>query len=433
MLTLGYREADDRLAEHRQVRIMGSLAITNFYVNSHVSAIVLGLEWQHLLEQLGPAIILHLFTDVALFLPVSGSRGNLMQLLGQTLAELPERNTSSKGGVNVQRTGVKRKRSRHKPASTKGQEKMPPLSQPAVIPKARLQTFADRSKSDSVLAFGGLKRKCRPLSSKPIRVPVQVRKAGEIQLVRNRIFYARPIRTRSGKVAAGLPLVHTFNRSTPKEVLLKRGKRKVTPWTSNSAYKVDKKSQEARSRKVLKYIWPREHGFHNVLTGSLDRTKTSERWQDYTNREEAIAHRGSMRLPKRLQTASRLVAILLAKHDRLNYAKLLRYCCPGSLPSSRLTQAERQEIVVDLSETGHEERGAASQVYTQPLHNPAAAASYRASQGHSISRQPHKPAFTKYKVATGSVSRFAQAVLRQIIPIELLGSQHNLRTILKSE
>lgn len=432
MLTLGYREADDRLAEYREVRIMGSMAITNFYVNSHVSAIVLGLEWQHLLEQLGPGIILHLFTDVALFQPVSGSRGNLMQLLGHTLAEMPELNTSSKDGVATQHTGCKRKRSRHKSASVKGQKQVPPLSQPPEIPKARLKTFTERSKSDSVLAFGHVKSKPLPSSSKPVRPLVKLQKAAEIQLVRNRIFYARPIRTRSGKVAAGLPIVHIFNRSTPKQVLLKREKKKTTPWASKTMYKVDKKTREARCRRVLKYIWPREYGFHNVLTGKLNRLKTSERWQDYTNREEAITKKGTIRMPKRLQTASRLISILLAKHDRLNYAKMLRNCCPSSLPSSRLTLAERQEIAVDLSDTGSQERGSASQVYTQPYNN-TAAPSYAASQGRSSSRQPHKPAFTKYKVATGSVSRFAQAIFRQIMPIELLGSQHNLRIVLKSK
>lgn len=185
------------------------------------------------------------------------------------------------------------------------------------------------------------------------------------------------------------------------------------------------------------YMWPREHGLHNALTSQTDRWKTREKWPDYTNRDEEIRRKGSARTPKRLQTVSRLVAILLAKHDQLNYAKLLQYCCPSALPVGRLSATEREEILVHLSQAEPGPSMSESQLpCTQSLvvagcSNPLPA--IHDSQSHTKGEGMQKPAFTRYRIASGSVSRFAQSVVRQTFPVELFGSHHNLRVVLKSE
>jgi len=433
ILTLGYREADDRIAGLREVRMTGSMAITNFYVNPHVTSIILGAEWQHLLKLLGPAVILHLLTSISLFTPIPGNEGNLLQILGTAMADLPEITPPITYIAATPTNSRKRKRSRQGGRSKSGPKTG--LSQPSK-PAARVKTLQERSKSDSaVVALQKAKREGRNTKSAAVKPPVTMRKASEIEIARNRIYYARPIRLKSGRVAAGLPIVHIFNRSTPKEVLLKRDRRKTTNFNALAyvarkqlKFTVDKKTIQSRARKVIKYIWPKEFGLHNILTSEQNRWKTREKWEEYTNREDAIRTLGPVKTPKRLQIAARLVSIMLAKHDRLDYGKLLRYCCPSSLPSSRLSAVEREEIALTLSEPMIDY----NQIQTQ-TQLPSADLS-ESLQGVARSQgSTKKPAFTKYKAPAGSVSRFVQAVLRQVLPIELLGSHHNLRIVLKSK
>ena len=422
MLTLGYREADDRIAGLREVRMTGSMAMTNFYVNAQVTNIVLGREWQHLLETLGPSVLLHLLTEVSLFMPIAGTGGNLMQLLGTTLAETPEIEDGSVQHTTAHSRGRKRKRSRPVP---KGEDVLEQTRERARMLKRTISC-------DSAIA---------PIVRRRTKREATLRKASDVDIVRNRIFYARPIRNRAGRISSGLPIVHIFNRSTPREVLVKQKRKRAGVWAGSAAaggrVTLKKSTVKARVRRVLMYMWPREHGLHNALTSQTDRWKTREKWPDYTNRDEEIRRKGSARTPKRLQAVSRLVAILLAKHDQLNYAKLLQYCCPSALPVGRLSATEREEILVHLSQAEPGPSMSESQLpCTQSLavagcSNPLPA--IHDSQSHAKGEGMQKPAFTRYRIASGCVSRFAQSVVRQTFPVELFGSHHNLRVVLKSE
>lgn len=98
---------------------------------------------------------------------------------------------------------------------------------------------------------------------------------------------------------------------------------------------------------VLKYIFPRQFGLHNVFTCKTDFRETSQPFKDYTLREQEIA-RDKLRkasrkgrrdsklgdfgeaIPKRLrgQTVD-LVRCLRVLHHRCSYVELLRYYCPA--------------------------------------------------------------------------------------------------------
>ena len=98
---------------------------------------------------------------------------------------------------------------------------------------------------------------------------------------------------------------------------------------------------------IMMYIFPRQFGLHNVFTSPVDRSQTTQRFQDYTLREEEIAKKfppvapksddssvakkntRHVHVPKRLRgDALRLVRRLQVLHKRCAYTELLQYYCP---------------------------------------------------------------------------------------------------------
>lgn len=89
---------------------------------------------------------------------------------------------------------------------------------------------------------------------------------------------------------------------------------------------------------VMKYIFPRQFGLHNVFTSVVDSKETSQPFKDYTLREEEIAKADRPRnimslstahLPKRLRgRAFDLVRRLQILHKRCSYTQLLNHYCP---------------------------------------------------------------------------------------------------------
>ena len=96
---------------------------------------------------------------------------------------------------------------------------------------------------------------------------------------------------------------------------------------------------------VMKYMFPRQFGLHNVFTSTVAWKESAHRAKDYTLREGEIAAmeqnlkekpRGSKSiphlLPKRLRgSVPRLVARLLKLHSRCSYAELLKHYCPSKV------------------------------------------------------------------------------------------------------
>jgi len=89
----------------------------------------------------------------------------------------------------------------------------------------------------------------------------------------------------------------------------------------------------------MMYIFPRQFGLHNVFTSSVDRSKTAQKFQDYTLREDEILERfgpagkdakqGVVRLPRRLRGVPKaLVERLQVYHGRCSYSELLQHYCP---------------------------------------------------------------------------------------------------------
>lgn len=97
--------------------------------------------------------------------------------------------------------------------------------------------------------------------------------------------------------------------------------------------------------RIMMYMFPRQFGLHNVFTSHVDTSKTAQKLQDYTLREEEIftafqkatdGGGGKPRLdvcvPRRLRgRLEHLVQRLQAFHARCSYAQLLQHYCPVRL------------------------------------------------------------------------------------------------------
>ena len=109
---------------------------------------------------------------------------------------------------------------------------------------------------------------------------------------------------------------------------------------------------------VMKYLFPRQFGMHNVFTCTVDPKESIQPFKDYTLREQEIAQseRRDMQrsagtsstavkqwVPKRLRgEALDLVRKLQILHSRCSYHDLLKHYCPSEV--SRITHSSVNTI-----------------------------------------------------------------------------------------
>ena len=112
--------------------------------------------------------------------------------------------------------------------------------------------------------------------------------------------------------------------------------------------------------KILMYMFPRQFGLHNVFTSTVDPTKTAQKFQDYTLREDEIARKFAwqrsestppkVHVPKRLRgMTTALVRRLQVAHNRCSYSGLLRYYCPAEKKPQAQTLVELATPVANVS------------------------------------------------------------------------------------
>jgi len=105
---------------------------------------------------------------------------------------------------------------------------------------------------------------------------------------------------------------------------------------------------------VMKYIFPRQFGLHNVFTSKVDPRDTAQPFKDYTLREQEILRATSQKnlakagragevpsskltcsLPRRLRGRPTDMVYKLRKlHARCSYTELLRHYCPVEVTMS---------------------------------------------------------------------------------------------------
>lgn len=186
----------------------------------------------------------------------------------------------------------------------------------------------------------------------------------------------------------------------------------------------------------MMYIFPRQFRLHNVFTSEVDRTRTSQKFQDYTLREEEIVSimqpgRDTPKIPKRLRGAAReLVERLRVRHGRCSYGELLRHYCPSPLQPQRKS---RGNVSLTRESVYHSQSRNSNQAQNS------------LSQGRSRSRKqirkcPQLNVTLQYDNITdlscpmAKVSAFCQSVLSSLIPDGFWGEgdtmQHNKALVL---
>ncbi|EEA24977.1 Telomerase reverse transcriptase [Talaromyces marneffei ATCC 18224] len=232
-------------------------------------------------------------------------------------------------------------------------------------------------------------------------------KPNSIVFVRRRMLYARPAINSKGGVRFGLRHIHVLNRF---------------PNSNNLTDTVH----------VMKYIFPRQFGLHNVFTSVVDSRETVQPFKDYTLREEEIARskvgQGSLfqqvrpKIPKRLRGGPLHLVQRLQKHSQIcSYTELLRHYCPvsetepskfGPMPSST-PENYSQQFVTQITLQSHP----TNQPNGAEMKLPDATASGAESKGNTS----RKVCLLDYATPTSSVSAFCRATLRKLIPREFFG------------
>ncbi|KAF7123031.1 hypothetical protein CNMCM5793_001207 [Aspergillus hiratsukae] len=260
-----------------------------------------------------------------------------------------------------------------------------------------------------------------------------VHKPNSIVFFRRRMLYAKPVLNSKGDVHFGLTRLHVLNRYPRSDSL-------------------------SETVHILKYIFPRQYGLHNVFTSVTDSRETVLPFKDYFSRENEIAEIDEQKrkrrqrigpgytnhfekqsdfveIPKRLRgKAVELVQQLQNRNRRCPYVKLLNYYCPTEdVGPWNLGPTNSQEGL-----TGEESRTASEQLITQPrdaqqhaaidmIESPQTRnAIYDTEKATAKSTVPGpKQSLMDYATPSSSVSAFCRAVLRKLIPPHFYGAgQH---------
>ncbi|GAQ05707.1 hypothetical protein ALT_3028 [Aspergillus lentulus] len=262
-----------------------------------------------------------------------------------------------------------------------------------------------------------------------------VHQPNSIVFFRRRMLYAKPVLNSKGNVHFGLTRLHVLNCCPRSDSL-------------------------SETVHILKYIFPRQYGLHNVFTSVTDSRETVLPFKDYFSRETEITqideqkrkrrqrigpgfknhfekHNDLVEVPKRLRgKAVELVQQLQNRNRRCPYVKLLDYYCPTEdVGPWKLGPTNSQE-----GSTGKASRTASDQLVTQPRGAKQHAArdmgpkesprtrnsTHDTGKGTAKSIVPEpKQSMMAYATPSSSVSAFCRAVLRKLIPPQFYGvGQH---------
>lgn len=197
----------------------------------------------------------------------------------------------------------------------------------------------------------------RPIKGRKIKSLPTPRALSAIVFETARMMYSKPLLNSKGQVTFGLrhnrgclPSIFFFPNLSKSDVL-------------------NRIRQEDNSLHIMKYIFPKEFGLHNVFTSWVDKSETQFKLKEYTDREaeimDALAMKYSRaakakanltedttyqerkgnrnaqndadsgnfavpveRVPKRLNNILPLVKKLQKLHSRCSYHALLKHYCP---------------------------------------------------------------------------------------------------------
>ena len=219
---------------------------------------------------------------------------------------------------------------------------------------------------------------------------------GAIRFVRHRILYARPSLNTAGKVKFGLHHTHILQR-------------------------VSDIAEQRQAIHLLKYIYPRQFGLHNVFTSKVDRDETTQPFKDYTFREQEITGQKKHSLtwaPRRLRAkALRLVQKIHQNHRSCSYSQLLRHYCPLVSTKCEPSVFRHKEITSSTP---------SSEPFVTQVFSPR---TLTAEEIKNPALQYGGSSFLPHSTPMDRVSAFCRAVISHLLPRDAFGSglegQHN--------
>ena len=228
-----------------------------------------------------------------------------------------------------------------------------------------------------------------------------IRRISDIRFVRHRILYAKASLNAAGKVKFGLHHTHVLQR-------------------------VADVTEQRHAVHLLKYVFPRQFGLHNVFTSKVNRDETMQKFKDYTFREQEISGHRKRALswaPRCLRGEPiRLIQIIHRNHKACSYSQLLRHYCPvfsekqGLWPFCRTSTSSiprLEPFVTQILPSG---------TYKTMTATP--------SNQHDIGTS-----FLAHITPTTNVSAFCRAVVSKLLPRNAFGSglegRQNLDVILE--
>ncbi|KAI4287710.1 MAG: hypothetical protein L6R35_003030 [Caloplaca aegaea] len=233
-----------------------------------------------------------------------------------------------------------------------------------------------------------------------------IRSPSAINFVRNRMFYARAALNAKGRVRFGLRHIHVLNRYPDSDNVL-------------------------HTTHILKYIFPRQLGLHNVFTSMVDSKQTTQPFQDYTLRENEIVRQAGRLLPDASHSINRLpkrlrgdlfghVQKMQKLHARCAYYELLKHYCPLKLKKSVSRSFSGVGIPCDQLNLDDAPK---SQLVSRSTRTQTLGAQFTdvdspdPEQGCLVmgALQPDRPV-VDHSTPVSNVSAFCRAVLARLIP-----------------
>ncbi|TFK40170.1 hypothetical protein BDQ12DRAFT_486484 [Crucibulum laeve] len=292
---------------------MARMGITNYFVNTIITALQ-APEWESLLQRVGEDAMLHLLTDVSVF--ISLPNGSLCQMTGEPIIYLVPTMLSVAESSESQDV-----------TSTTGQKR----------------TIVDDDHGDARPA----KRRKLNVKAGSINPPnntlTSIQHPADIAFSRSKMFYARPnLIPHTNQIVVGLPLKHVLNRLVPsyrhnKEAQVQRH------------VEFDIRKQEENSRHVAKHIFARQYRLSNPFRVVFGKS-TITSFPDYMDREVEIKAAGSCKTPKRLKEVLPLVEKLIWRHGKCGYKPLRNKVCPSKLRSTGSKDLDSSIILELMSE-----------------------------------------------------------------------------------
>ncbi|KAF1929540.1 uncharacterized protein M421DRAFT_4010 [Didymella exigua CBS 183.55] len=236
----------------------------------------------------------------------------------------------------------------------------------------------------------------------PASMLAEPRTPCEIAFVRSRMLYAKAALNAKGGIRFGMRHIHVLNRFPSR----------------------DDKRQTVQ---IMRYMFPRQYGLHNVFTCKTDKRETAMSFKDYTLREKEIHQkmcrdlgdkvsdvnevaRWKQRVPKRLRgDLVALISKMRILNQRCSYAELLHHYCPvENTPLSSKPERKRHRL----------KPGATRQ---------AAFTAHKTNADQTAD----EACFTDMACPTAHVSAFCRAVIAKVVPRRFWGDDGNRRTVMQ--